>query len=234
MLGLYPADEQNPLLKRYSPVWHNPQGALSFLKTDLARFVGESGRPVVLMSHCGFDTDWWHTNDWRVVYEATQPYNIVLYLYGHTGTGLRTWAPPGETKPLPCVNTGQTEKGFFVVRIVGDRLRLAYRTKDWSQERGPDGKPRISWDGTWEWKHALEKPLFAEPKTNQAVEGADMKANALVPIVAAIATHALASKFRVAFTHEDAARSGGMEIRAWRRTVAAGVGMDAEWFVGSQ
>jgi hypothetical protein len=53
-----------PLVKRYSPVWHHPQGALTFLTDDLARNVGTSGRPVVLPSHCGFDTDWWHTNDW--------------------------------------------------------------------------------------------------------------------------------------------------------------------------
>ncbi|MCX6904089.1 MAG: metallophosphoesterase [Verrucomicrobia bacterium] len=37
MLGMYPADVQNPLLKRYSPEWHNPQRSLSFLKEDLAR-----------------------------------------------------------------------------------------------------------------------------------------------------------------------------------------------------
>ena len=28
---------------------------------------GDSGRPVVLMSHCGFDTDWWSPLDWRDV-----------------------------------------------------------------------------------------------------------------------------------------------------------------------
>ena len=37
MLGIYPADRQNPLVPRYSPVWHDPQGALSFLKEDLAK-----------------------------------------------------------------------------------------------------------------------------------------------------------------------------------------------------
>lgn len=157
MLGLYPADRQNPLIPRYSPVWHNPQGALTFLKEDLAKCVGASGRPVVLMSHCGFDTDWWHTNDWRAAYDAAKPYHVILYLYGHTGTGLRTWAPPGETQAWQCLNTGQTENGFFVVQITGGKVRAAYHRKHWLEEKLPDGKPKRTWDGTWEWQHVLER-----------------------------------------------------------------------------
>lgn len=162
MLGLYPADEQNPLLKRYSPVWHNPQGALAFLKEDLARHVGTSGRPVVLLSHCGFDTDWWPTNDWKAAYEAAKPYHVALYLYGHTGTGLRKWAPDAASPPLDCVNTGQAEKGFFVVQFRGARLRLAYRLKRGQEETLPDGKRRWVWDGTWEWRYLWEKKLTAD------------------------------------------------------------------------
>jgi len=149
MLGLYPADAQNPLVKRYSPVWHDPQGALTFLREDLERHVGRSGRPVVLLSHCGFDTDWWHTNDWRAAYQAARPYNVVLYFYGHTGTGLRKWAPEAASPPLDCVNTGQAEKGFFIVQFSGERVRLAYRFKRTQEEKLPEGKRRVVWDGTW-------------------------------------------------------------------------------------
>ena len=165
-LGLYPADEQNPRLKRYSPEWHNPQGALTFLKEDLPRHVGTSGRPVVLLSHCGFDTDWWHTNDWRAAYDAVRPFNVILYMYGHTGTGLRRWAPLGEDRTLQCVNTGQTEKGFFIVQITDERVRLAYRIKVWSQEKLPGQKLKITWDGKWEWKHLLQQrlPPASEPR----------------------------------------------------------------------
>jgi len=141
MLGLYPADAQHPQIK-YSPIWHDPQGALTFLKNDLATHVGASGRPVVLLSHCGFDTDWWHTNDWRAAFEVAKSYNVLLYLYGHTGTGLRTWGPPDADSPWQCVNTGQTENGFFVVQITADRLRLAYRSKHWLIEKQADGKIR--------------------------------------------------------------------------------------------
>jgi cytolysin (calcineurin-like family phosphatase) len=154
-LGIYLADIQNPLLKRYSPVWHDPQGALAFLKDDLAKCVGNSGRPVIVMSHCGFDTDWWHTNDWQAACEAMKPYNVILYFYGHSGTGLRKWA--AGDRPLQCVNTGQTEKGFFVVHITNQHLRLAYRTKTATVERTPDKKIRWIWDGTWEWRYPLQQ-----------------------------------------------------------------------------
>ena len=165
VLGIYPADEQNPLLKRYSPVWHNPQGALTFLRDDLRRHVGASGRPVVLLSHCGFDTDWWHTNDWKAAYEAAKPCDVVLCLYGHTGTGPRQWAPDTSSRPLDCVNTGQAEKGFFVVQFSGARLRLAYRLKRGQEEKLPDGKRRWVWDGTWEWRHLFEKKLASDGRS---------------------------------------------------------------------
>lgn len=155
-LNIYPADKQNPQI-RYNPTWHDPQNALSFLKQDLAENVGQSGRPVVLMSHCGFDTDWWHPDDWRVAYEAMKPYNVILYMYGHSGTGLRQWAPPGETWALRCVNTGQTENGFFVVQLKGEQLRLAYRVKEGiTVTEAPDGTKRREWSGGWGWRWPLE------------------------------------------------------------------------------
>lgn len=161
LLGIYPADRPNPDWQKYSPSWHDPQGALSFLREDLARHIGRSGRPVVLMSHCGFDTDWWHTNEWRAAYQAAQAYNVVLYLYGHTGTGLRTWAPSKADRPWHCINTGQTENGFWIVQITSEELRAVYRAKRWRTTKTADGKIRRVWDGTWEWKHPWRKPLAA-------------------------------------------------------------------------
>jgi cytolysin (calcineurin-like family phosphatase) len=160
-LNIYPADRQNPSMPRYNPVWHNPQDALAFLKQDLAERVGASGRPVVLASHCGFDTDWWLPEDWKAAYDAAKSYNIILYLFGHTGTGVWPWAPPGEDRKWDCVNTGQTEKGFFVVQITDRRVRLGYRCKDTREEKGPDGKTRLAWDGEWMWRCLLDKPLSA-------------------------------------------------------------------------
>jgi cytolysin (calcineurin-like family phosphatase) len=158
-LNIYPADKQREGV-HYSPVWHDPQGALSFLKKDLAEKVGRSGRPVVLMSHCGFDTDWWVKEDWQETYAAAKDYNVVLYLYGHSGTGVRQWAPDGEPKKWDCINDGHTDVGFFVIQITGDRLRAAYRCKSGLKfTKADDGRMSHEWSGKWEWKWPMEKSL---------------------------------------------------------------------------
>lgn len=158
-LNIYPADHQRQGV-RYSPVWHDPQGSLSFLKQDLAANVGKSGRPVVLMSHCGFDTDWWTPADWKDLYDAVKSYNIVLYLYGHSGTGVRKWAPDGEAPKWSCINDGQTENGFFVIQITGNRLRAAYRVKaDVKVTKTPDRTETRRWGGRWEWKWLVDEKI---------------------------------------------------------------------------
>jgi len=157
-LNLYPADRQRAGV-HYSPVWHDPQGSLSFLKADLAQKVGRSGRPVVLMSHCGFDTDWWTKEDWADLYQAAKAYNIVLYLYGHSGTGLREWAPPGEEKKWTCINDGQTEKGFFVIQLTGNRLRAAMRVKTGLTYTKTPGMLSHAWGGQWGWAWILDKKI---------------------------------------------------------------------------
>lgn len=147
--NLYPANKQHPRV-RYSLPWHDPQNALNFVKEDLKASVGDSGRPVVILSHCGVDTDWWHPEQWAEFYQTVKPYNVIAYFYGHTGTGLRKWKPAGENKPLDCINTGQTEKGFFVVEITDQRMRLGYHTRK---------DPRVIDNPQWQWKFLLEKRL---------------------------------------------------------------------------
>jgi hypothetical protein len=148
MLGIYPADTQHEKVK-YNRVWHDPQAALGFCVEDLREQVGDSGRPVVIVAHSGFDTDWWHPEDWAAFYEAVEGYNVILYMFGHTGTGVWGWSPSPEAPKLQCINTGQTTKGFFVVRITADRLRAVYRCKD----------GRATTDGGWTWKYPLDVPI---------------------------------------------------------------------------
>ncbi len=163
MMGIYPADQSNPKV-RYSAVWHNPQNALAFVKEDLKKHVGDSGRPVVLMSHCGFDTDWWHAEDKAAFYEAVKDYNVVLFLYGHTGTGVGAWSPTPEQPKMPYINTGHTTSGFFVVQITNDRVRAAYRAKEMKGEQHVDGR--------WTWRFLLNKPIQAVTPGGLAGEGA--------------------------------------------------------------
>ena len=158
-LNLYPADQQDESV-HYSRVWHNPQDSLAFLKKDLAEKVARSGRPVVLMSHCGFDTDWWSKEDWKRAYDAARDYNVILYLYGHTGTGLRQWAPEGETNIWSCINDGHTDAGFFVIQITGNHVRAAYRCKSaLTFAKGADGMQHHEWSGKWDWKFTMQKPI---------------------------------------------------------------------------
>lgn len=142
-VNIYPADHPHPLV-RYTPQWHDPQGALSFLIKDLETHVGDSGRPVIIMGHTGFDSDWWHYESKTAFYEALRGYRVLAYLYGHTGTGVKPWRPRPGAPLLDCLNTGQTTRGFYVLEISADRFRAAYR-----QRR----------DGEWSWAHLLDRPL---------------------------------------------------------------------------
>ena len=158
-LNIYPADRQREGV-RYNPVWHDPQGSLSFLKQDLQKNVRKSGRPVVLLSHCGVDTDWWTAADWKQFYDAAKPYNVVLYLYGHSGTGIRQWAPAAEKNKWLCINDGQTENGFFVIEITSQRLRAVYRCKEYQKTiKNADGTSTRQWDGKWGWRWPVQRKL---------------------------------------------------------------------------
>ena len=69
---------------------HEPQYSLKFLKEDLAKNVGKSGRPVIIMMHFGFDEGfsmgwgWWAAEERDAFYEAIKDYNVIGILYGHT------------------------------------------------------------------------------------------------------------------------------------------------------
>ena len=159
-LGIYPADVQNPKI-RYNKVWHDPQRALSFLREDLAKNVGDSGRPVIVMSHCGMDADWWHEEDKRAFYDVASPYNVVAYIYGHSGTGLCQWAPTQRQRRLLCINDGQTENGFFVIQLQDNQMRYGYYGKQWKTGKAEDGRPIRTWDGDWVWRFTGKGDLTA-------------------------------------------------------------------------
>jgi len=157
-LGIYPADKQNENV-RYNRNWHDPQGALSFLRKDLAEQVGDSGRPVICMAHCGMDTDWWNHEDWTNFYNVVIPYNLAAYVYGHSGTGIRQWAPENGMKPILCINDGQTENGFFVIQLRGDQMRYGFYGKQWINKTDADGKNIMihgrhvrKFSGQWAWR----------------------------------------------------------------------------------
>jgi hypothetical protein len=75
---------------------HDPMGALTFLMNDLAASVGDSGRPVVLIHHYGFDgfskgevalsnvyEVWWTERQRMACWAALQGYNVAGIFTGH-------------------------------------------------------------------------------------------------------------------------------------------------------
>ena len=64
----------------------DPQGSLSFLVDDLARKVGNSGRPVVIYHHYGFDgfgLGWWSDQQRSAYFQAIKNYNVIAIFAGH-------------------------------------------------------------------------------------------------------------------------------------------------------
>lgn len=71
----------------------DPKRALTFLKVDLAKAVARTGRPVVLIQHCGFDRFssglskpdevWWTAEQRNALLDAISRYNVVAIISGH-------------------------------------------------------------------------------------------------------------------------------------------------------
>lgn len=86
-------DQEGTQRRRYSPL-----GSLEFLKDDLRKQVGESGRPVVITHHVDVQrysvhcdpadpanlNKEWHPCDAQAFHKAVQGYNVAAILYGHT------------------------------------------------------------------------------------------------------------------------------------------------------
>jgi hypothetical protein len=80
-LNVFPGNEpgQNPL-------GGDPRSSLQFLVDDLAQRVGNSGRPVVLYQHFGFDSEslnWWTALQRAKFYAAISNYNVIAVFAGH-------------------------------------------------------------------------------------------------------------------------------------------------------
>lgn len=127
------------------------QGALSFLESDLARCVGASCRPVILIQHYGLcddleDDPLWTQAERDALFDVIKPYTILAIVHGHDpGQGAYTWRgidvfnvtsqPNGRLEPASA-------GGYFTVFHLTDTDFEAY---DVSYGPGHEGAIRPQW-----------------------------------------------------------------------------------------
>ena len=120
-LNLYPGDVR-PQGKGGQP----PRQALTFLKEELAKNVGQSGKPVVIAHHYMPTDGWWSEEEKQAYYEAIKDYNVILITHGHQGrASIYDW------KGITVVdNHAFAGTGAFVFHITpNNELIIAQRTK---------------------------------------------------------------------------------------------------------
>ena len=118
--------------------------SLAFLQQDLADKVGNSGKPVIIYHHYGFDDfglQWWTDDERQAYFNVIKNYNVIAIFSGHkhwkvfgTWNGINVYTAPaanGRRAGYP---------GFLVVEIKNDSLYVTER-----------GCPNYPDDKTWQW-----------------------------------------------------------------------------------
>lgn len=160
-LGLCPADGTDAAapFKYGQPgpgSWNDPEGAFSFLRDYLARQVGGSGEPVILLHHYGFDGfslndwNWWTPRQRRAVYDVIKDYNVAAIFHGHdhhaahylwpdpqrSAEDLAKMFPEGVPARLRQYDIVSCGAAGWVVRVAGARLTAVhFRGPDWNEDR---------------------------------------------------------------------------------------------------
>jgi hypothetical protein len=128
-------------------VQYGNKSSLEWLAHDLASSVGDSGRPVVIIAHYGFDSfslqpNWWTDAQRTALWNVLQHYNIVAFISGHDhAAGLRKWptSGPKQMDNFSSSTGGQYGiGGFLVVRVTDASLDVAYAEwkdpTEWAQD----------------------------------------------------------------------------------------------------
>lgn len=143
-LNIYPGDR--PVANKGAK---NPFRGYTYLKNDLEKNVGDSGRPVVLAHHYGMDrfsrgvmedgsinpkAQWWTANDRKKYWELLKSYNVILILTGHAHYCDECYLPwdgesigVGNVGPdfIPTFITGAARESKYVeCSIVGNQLTV--------------------------------------------------------------------------------------------------------------
>jgi hypothetical protein len=147
-LNLMPANEKAPDTSEVNNEYNDPMAALAFLIFDLALHVGNSGRPVILMHHYGFESfsanGWWTAAQRLAYWNAIANYNVVGIFTGHLHPGPQavdssqrfvTWNRPNGTMAgpasIPTFVSGTAREGAYleVTYNNANQLRVQVRNQ---------------------------------------------------------------------------------------------------------
>lgn len=136
-----------------------PRKSLDFLAADLAQHVGDTCRPVIIMSHYGFSGSslnalWWKDEQREAFWEVAKHYNVIAYIHGHqhdTSQGSwngMDWFNVGS--PYYASENLDKHGHFTVFRVYGNVFEAA--DVRWSPGRKgldphfpPENKPNSGW-----------------------------------------------------------------------------------------
>jgi len=114
----------------------SPRDSLAFLVDDLAKTVGNSGRPVILYHHYGFDSfglGWWSDSQRSAYFEAIKNYNVIAIFAGHNHEvdcvpwrGLNTFNDGTVGKTLDSTDV----ISFLVAHVTPTNLTVVERRAD--------------------------------------------------------------------------------------------------------
>lgn len=122
-VGMYPGDANE---SKHKSSGYDPRKSLEFLKADLAKSVGGSGRPVLIMQHLNLPSDsneWWSAAQRDAYAAVLKDYNVVAIVVGHEAGGLWKW------NGIDVLGCNDINGGYWVVQIEGKRM-VAARTKN--------------------------------------------------------------------------------------------------------
>lgn len=137
--NLFPGDGPEDVMGVSKPD-HDPEMALDFLKKDLAKHVGDSGKPVVVITHYGVlggMADWWTPEAKERFHQAIAKYNVIGIFNGHShGMDYIMWK---DILTVHCGTTARPDYGhgdFMVVRITEAEMKIIHRRHDgWGNSR---------------------------------------------------------------------------------------------------
>jgi cytolysin (calcineurin-like family phosphatase) len=116
--------------------------SLAFLQKDLEARVGQSGKPVIIAQHYGFDKfstedRWWKQTERDAFYNVIKKYNIVGIFTGHDHICHRIVWNDIPDFVAPRASGDKDADGIFAVRMLDKKMIVAQRRLDGT------------WDNVW-------------------------------------------------------------------------------------